>query len=379
MNSNYKVSRNQMMALCTVSFLSPTLRLFPANSATLAGRAAWLAAPAALPLMLGYIYLLSKLMDAAGEDEGLAELCLRIMGKKTGTVIVCIFVLWYLIYGAFVLRTGADRLITTVYPYTSPKFFVISMGLLCLFAALCPLRSVLRTAKLVMPMVLGFLFLMLIFALFSVDRSNILPLSLYDIIPVFKASFSALNVTVGVLYTLSFLGGMVKKGERRFRSYGRWICYATILMTLLNLCIIGCFGPKLTSGLARPFFSLVRSLVFFNSIERLEAFLVTLWIFPDFLLVALVLCASQHCLRLILGCDLSGAPPKLRSLRNGRWIIWLCSLAVIILGLIIAPDTSSLDLWSKKIVPYANLFFAFLVIPSIYIYGRLSKRIKKES
>ena len=278
-------------------------------------------------------------------------------------------------YGAFVLRTGADRLITTVYPYTPPRFFVISMGLLCLFAVLCPLRSVLRTAKMVLPVVLGFLLLMLLFALFSVDKSNILPLSLFDIVPVFKASFSSLNVTVGVLYTLCFLGGMVKAEDGCFRSYGLWICYATLLLTLINLCVIGCFGPKLSAGLARPFFSLVRSLVFFSSIERLEALLVTLWIFPDFLLVSLVLCASQHCLRLILGCDFSGTPPKLKSLRNGRWIIWLCSLGIIVLGLIIAPDTASLDLWSKKLMPYINLIFAFLVVPSIYIYGRLKGKI----
>jgi len=367
-----------MIALCTVSFLAPALRLFPASSTALAGRAAWLAAPAALPVMLAYIYLLSKLMDETVEDEGLAELCLRLMGKKAGTVILCVFVLWYLVYGAFVLRTGADRLITTVYPYTPPRFFVISMGILCLFAALCPLRSVMRTAKLVLPIVLGLLFLMLLFAFFSIDKSNIFPISLYDIWPVFKASFSALNVTVGVLYTLCFLGGMVKKEDGRIRSYGLWVCFATALLTVLNLCICGCFGPKLTSRLSRPFFSLVRSLVFFSSIERMEALLVTLWIFPDFLLISLVLCVSQHCMRLICGCPFDNEPPRLLSIGNGRWLIWLCSLAVILLGLVIAPDTASLDLWSKKIIPYSNLIFAFLVIPTIYIYGRLAKKLKKE-
>ena len=120
---NYKFSRNQLLALCTVCFLVPALRLFPASSARLADRASWLSSPAALPLMLGYVFFLSKMMSMAAPEQGLGELSILVLGKKAAKVYLVGFSLWFILYGAFVLRTGADRLITTIYPYTSSSFF----------------------------------------------------------------------------------------------------------------------------------------------------------------------------------------------------------------------------------------------------------------
>ena len=55
--------------------------------------------------------------------------------------LICIFALyalagWLLFYGGFVLRSGADRLVVTVYPQSAPAVFTLSMGFCCLIAAL---------------------------------------------------------------------------------------------------------------------------------------------------------------------------------------------------------------------------------------------------
>ena len=63
----------------------------------------------------------------------------------------------------------------------------------------------------------------------------------------------------------------------------------------------GAFGAPLTAQLARPFFVLVRTLSFFRTVERVEALVVMLWIFPDFLITALFLWAGQYSLRLLCG------------------------------------------------------------------------------
>ena len=375
MNRDYSFSRNQLLALCTLCFLVPALRLFPASSAKIADRASWLAAPAALPILLIFVYFLSKLMDHCKEGEGLGELALSVLGEKAGRSFLWIFSLWFLLYGGFVLRTGADRLITTIYPYTSSRFFVISLGIVCTLAAMCPARTIVRTAKLILPAVLGFLFLILLFALFAVDKSNLLPVSQYDIIPVFKASFSSVNVCVGVLYSICFLGGMVKKEEGRFKAYAIWLVFSCIILCLLNMAITGCFGPDLTARLSRPFFALVRSIVFFRTVERVEALMVSLWLFPDFLMVALVLYCAQFCLRLSFGVKPSSAEHKLIDMRRGRWLIPLCGLFSVLCGLFIAPEPLSLDVWSEQIIPYINLGFAFLLLPILYIVGKIKKQL----
>ena len=85
--------------------MAPALRLFPSGYTALAGRAAWLSAPAAIPLMLLYIWLISRLMDKMKENEGLAELTLRILGKKAGKAVLLLISAWLLLFGGFVLRS----------------------------------------------------------------------------------------------------------------------------------------------------------------------------------------------------------------------------------------------------------------------------------
>ena len=375
MKSDYSLTRNQLIGLCSLCFLVPALRLFPASAAELAGRACSLAAPASLPLLLAYVYFLSRLMQGAGNGRGLGELCLDCLGPGPGKGLLFLFALWYVLYGAFVLRTGADRLITTVYPYASPRFFVVTTGLLSLLAALCPARTLVRTAKLALPAVLGFLFLILVYSLFSVNRYNLMPVGPQDLVPVLKASVSAVNVSVGVLYTGCFLA--VKMGERplRFSPCALWLLFATVVLTALNVAICGSFGPALTGRLAHPFFSLVRGTVFFKSVERVEALVVSLWLFPDFLVVGLVLFAGQYCLRLALGMEPAADGGRLLDVQGGRWLIWLCGLGCILLGVFLAPSPSAMDFWSKKIIPWLNLGFAFLIVPLIYIVGKWRNRL----
>lgn len=373
MNDNYKFSRNQVLALCTVCFLVPALRIFPASSARLADRASWLASPAALLIMLGYVFFLSKLMSKS--EQGLGELSLQVLGNRIGKIYLIGFALWFILYASFVLRTGADRLITTIYPYTSSSFFVISLGIVCIISSMCPARTLVRTAKLISPAVIGFLLLILLFALLSIDKTNLLPVSVYDIFPIFKASISAVNVCVGVLYSACFLHGMVSDKKSPFKSYAIWLILVTLIMMLLNMAITGCFGPNLTSRLSRPFFALVRSIVFFRTVERVEALMVSLWLFPDFLMVTLVLFCAQYCLRLSLGFAPKADEHRLFDFKNGRWIIPLCGLASLVLGLFIAPEPAALDMWSETIIPYLNLSFAFVLVPLIFVVGKIKKHL----
>lgn len=376
MKTNYRFSRSQLIGLCSVILLSPALRLYPAGSANLAGQAAWLSAPAAIPLLLIYIYFICRFMDARQENEGLGELCLRCLGAKVGKAALLVFSAWLLLYGGFVLRSGADRLITTIYPYSAPHVFTIVMGLICLFGALGPVRSIVRVAKLVLPIVLGTLILILLFALFSIHPSNLLPITVYDFAPVVKGTLPIIDVILVVIYTVCFVVGLTPKEKKSFRDYSVWMVLMSMLLMVLSIAVIGNFGAELTTRLTRPFFSLVRNLVFFHTLERVEALVVALWILPDFLLVSLLLISAQHCLCMVLGTkSVLYQGERLFEMKNGRWVIPVCAGISILCGLFIAPDPISLELWSVRLIPLINLAVALLLIPFIYIVGKARKKL----
>ena len=135
------------------------------------------------------------------------------------------------------------------------------------------------------------------------------------------------------------------------------------------------FGAELCVRLTKPFFALVRNLVFFKTVERVEALVVMLWIFPDFLLVSAVLYSAQYCLRLIFGKDPSYNGERLTDFSGGRWVIWLCCAVCVAASLFIAPTSASLDFWSATIVPYVSLPIFFVLLPLIYAAGRMRKSI----
>ena len=376
MKTNYSFNLNQLLALGTVMMLAPSLRLIPSQAVALAGRGAWLSAIAAIPVLLLYLLFICRFMGLRQEGEGLAELTLRCAGDKVGKIILAVLSLWLLLYGGFSLRAGANRFITTIYPYSKPAVFAIIMGLMSLLAALGSARTIVRVAKLVLPLVLSVLLLILAFALFSIDSSNLLPITIYDAVPVFKGSIPVIDVLAVIILSMCFFSGFTPNAPGQFRALVIWLLLMCLLITLLCLAVIGSFGAELTARLTRPFFSLVRNLVFFHTVERVEALVVALWMFPNLLLVALMLYSAQHCLRLILGVkkpEYRGE--KLLDMSRRRWVIPLCGMAAIIAGILIGPEPVSLLFWSETLIPLINLIVAFALIPFIYIVGKIRKAL----
>ena len=119
----------------------------------------------------------------------------------------------------------------------------------------------------------------------------------------------------------------------------------------------------------------MRNLVFFNALERLEALIVSLWLFPDFLLVSALLYSAQHCLRCLLGEKPEFRGEKRFDLSRGRWVIPLCGALSITAAILIAPDASSMMQWSERTIPIINLAVSFGFVPIIYIIGKLRRKI----
>ena len=359
--------------LLAVALLSPLLRLIPGSAAALGGSSAWAGPLAALPLVLLYAALLRRLRRFLLPGESFPELTLRALGRRFGGLLLLLFAGWFLLYGGFVLRAGADRLQITAYPRCSPAFFVLSMGLLTLMAALGPLRSLLRLARVVGPLLFLVLLLILCKAARSLDASELLPLDGRELL---CSSLPSLDLlTFALSARLFFRRGRAEKEE------GLLPCALRLALFCLLLCALGAavqgrFGPALSARLSAPFFALVRNLVFFRSLERMEALVVGLWILPDFLLGGLCLHTAQRCLRLALGHRPWEGESRL-DFSGGRSLIWLCGGVSIALGLLLGRDPADLQRWSRTVIPLLNLCFSFLLLPAaLLLCGRRVKREK---
>lgn len=375
MNKSNQICRRQLFALGTVVLMVPALRHFVSAAAEYAGRAAWLTPLiAALPMLL-YLHFLSDFMDCRREGENLQELMLRGLGPRLGRGALALTTAWLLLYAGFVLRSGADRMIITIYPNSRPAAFILPLGLVCLAAALGNPRSLVRCAQLIKPLLLAALLLILFFAFFSVKPDNLLPVTVNDALPAVLGSLGAVNALLVGVYTLCFVEGMVPLSPGRARESSLWLLGAVVLLCLLITAITGMFGAELAADMNRPFFVMVRNLVFFRTVERVEALAAMLWLFPDFLLVSLLLWSAQQCLRLSLRFGAADAEKKRPDPSRDRWLIWLCGLGAILLSLFMGRSAQGLERWSSQIIPVLNLGFALIFLPAVYITGKLKKTL----
>lgn len=363
------ISADQLAAVLSVIFLSPALRLVPSLSASLAGDAAWLCAPAAFLPAAAYLFLACRAVSLRREGEGLCELLLRALPGRAGRAAVGLLGLWLLAYSGFVLRSGADRFIVTVYPGAPVGFFVISMCAAALVAALSPPHCAGRIAKLVLPAAAGALIVVLGAGLSALRPAELCRLVPGDAPRLLAGSLGTLDVLSWSVYASFMLLGAVKDDGRALRrALLPRLGGACLLLGLMCAELLGSFGAELTASLSWPFFSLVRNLVFFRSVERIEALVVALWIFPDFLIVSVFLRAARRALSLAL-------PGTARGRLARRSLLPLCAAATVVFALLTARDAASLELWSRRYIPCASMFVAFVFLPGVLAAGRARGRL----
>ena len=368
MKQDRTVSENQLAVTGLVLMLSPALRLFPSAAADAAGRSAPFAALLAFFPAGLYLFLAFRAGALRREGEDLCALIARALPGRAGRMALGVLCLWLLAYAGFVLRSGADRFIRAVYPNAPVAFFVLTMAAAALAAAYAPWRDAARTAKLVFPAVGGVLVLVLAASLGRLRAENLLPLRPDSASGLLAGVVPGLDVLLWTICVPAFALGEVKKGSLSFARLLAVLALGCALLALLSAAVIGSFGAPLAASLSWPFFSLVRSLVFLRSIERVEALVVALWVFPDFLIVSLFRRAARRAAALSFG-------RRAGALAEGRFALPLCAAAAAAFALLAAPDESALALLSHTVVPAVNLFFTLVFFPAVILAGRRRGRL----
>lgn len=366
--------RRQLMALCFTASLAPVTRLLPKLTARIAGSASWLAPLCALPTLLVMLALLTGLMKMRREGEGLGEVALRRAGRGVGTVALTIAAAFMVFNAGFILRTGAHRLISTIYPAAGPWVFVISMLLLGTAAVLGPTKALPRAGRVFAPVLAAVMLLTLAFSLSSVDLRNLLPVRRNEAGRLFIASLAVVEIYGGVLCAAAVLEHRAPLRSRRFLAYARWLLPIIALLTAFCTVIVGSYGAGLTAQFAHPFFSMIRDVTLLKTVERIEALVAALWVLSDFAVFTLLLAAATHLLRLVLGFKPDGGDEPMLSMANGRFIIPVCAVLALIVAALSPSGAQSMDTISYVVIPAMNLGICFVLIPLLLLTAKLRER-----
>jgi len=346
MKQSDRLSPRTVTGTAFVALLSPLIRRFPRTLAAEAGRSACLAPLFALIPLAALAGIAGLLRRRGRESLAFGEILTLGFGKTAGKLLTGLCGLWFVAYGGFLLRSGADRFISTVYYGARPALFVLVMAGVCALAASGSTKAVFRAAMLLRPFLAGVLLLIFLLTLKDPDPGLLLPVQ-----PEARGSITAAAeivnlLAVGLLFAFS---GEKTEPPTRLRHWLRPVLGLLAVLLWMSLSCLAMFGPELTAKMRFPFFMLVRDLSVLGSLERLEPVVVAVWVFCDFVLVSLLLRIGTNNLRFCAGRP---APE-----RCGGVLPLMCAAAAAAVALLIPGDMAAFDRLSEVLVPRLSAGF----------------------
>lgn len=359
------ISSRQLMTLSFVAMLSPFLRLLPATVAEQAGSAAWVSSALSLLPAALLAALITSLRNGFPQGSGLSRFLTEIFGKFGGCLVLSLWSLWLIFHSGFLLRSGADRFIATIYPNSKPLFFISVMAVLCTVAAFGHIKPLARSAEIFRPLLVFVIGLVLVFTIEDVEPTFLLPVTTAHLSGIAKGLPLAAEAVSVALVNMAFISRYVRP-ESKQHSIVPWLIGATVLNMLLCAVAVGSLGKTYTAALAYPFFIMARDLSILSGVERIEALVVGLWLLPDFVLITLELIIASDNLLYIAG----------QSESQKSKLVSILAAAALAVGtaVSIAPNSETMQRWSNEIVPSIHLGWAYLIIPLLWFVGRLRKK-----
>ena len=358
------MSVRQFSVLLWASLVSPLIRQVPGAMALIAREGVWLSAMLTFPAAPALGLLWARFLRSRQDGEGLGELFCRCVGCLPGRAAAGLCAVWISFYAGFALRAGADRFVAAVYPESPVWLFGGVMLLLSLGAALGRAKTLSRCAQLIAPVLAAVFALVLVFCLPNMEAANLWPLPPDAFPRACRGALPLINtLSVGVLSL--FLAGRVEKGDLR-AAFSLPLLSLSLLGALLCAATGGTFGADLADKMNYPFFVMIRSVRIAHLLERVEALVVAQWVAADFLLLSLLLHSASMAAQLALfgyGAERKGLS------------VWLCAAVMALGAVLCAPTAFALRRAAREIIPLGNAVVAFLLIPAIFLIGRLRKKL----
>lgn len=363
------LTEKQFAALVFTSLLSPLLRSVPRAAVYMAGRGAWLSVIPALLILLALGAFLGFLIRSLQPGEGYADLFFRWLGPVAGRAVLLLYGAWFLFYAGFVLRSGAERLVAAVYPESPLYPFVLVMLGLCLLAALGSLRAIGRTAFLIQSILLISLGVILFLAAPDMSIENLLPVPLDNVSGILLGGLP-LSFIGALGACFPFLMKYVEPVEQPGKKSVSLVLAFLLLCLILSLEVLGTFGPSLTQKLAFPFFLMVRDVSLFHITQRIEAVVVVLWMFADFILCTAMLRCAYETLRPVFSLPDPETEPLL-SPRRGRWLLWVEAILVFISCYLVSRTSFQMPVLADRIIPFIGACYIYIGMPLCWCIGWL--------
>jgi spore germination protein KB len=345
MPTKEKISNNQFLVLIILFTIGTASLIAPPLLVGTAKQDAWLSSI----IGIGFGLLFGKLYGMLAlryPTLTLAEYSEKILGKWIGKTVSFLFFLYTLILTAGLLRIIGDLLTTHILTETPIQAIEILFLLTVIMGVRLGLETIARTSEMLLPYVLIFFVLLVLFLLPQIEFENISPFLENGMNPVLRGAFRTLGVPFLDLVVFLMITPSVVTQKKIEKTMLIGILMGGIILLLITLLSILVLGVGLTSRLNYPTFVLAEKIDIGNFIQRIEilsgaTIFISLFIKISICFYSLVLSIAQPI-----------------QLKNNKILTFPLGIMVVTLSIILFPN-----------IVYFNFFLLKAWTPITIIYG----------
>ncbi len=281
----------QIMTITVSTLLGVNIFTVQHELVVIAGQDMWLSA--ILGGLLAYagglsLYYLAKLYP----KSNLPEIFIQLGGKIIGRIILIPFMVYVLLYGGLSLRIFTQVTRVFLLDRTPTYAIVLLMCVVVVYVVNKNIYTISNVIDLLFPVFMGALVLFIFITLRQADIYRIEPILFENtrgvidsIIPAYQA-FSGYGI---IAYILCYMQTI----KKTFKWYTIGMTVTTILISASVLVTLLNFGPDEIKTMVYPFLALSKTIEFSNTlVERLEGFMVIIWIPVTFITITVFTFAS---------------------------------------------------------------------------------------
>lgn len=355
-----QISPYQFLLLVLLFTIGPAVLFESSMISLFAKQDAWISAAIGVGAGMTLIWLYTIIGDRYPEKT-LFDYNELVFGKGLGKVISVLFFFFIFMIASHNLRNIGNFVNVQIMPDTPVHFIMILFLIVVVYATRLGLEPLARTAEIMVPWVILFLFILLAALPPNFETENLKPIMERGPKPIIKGSLSviAFPYLESVLLLMLYPYVKNKKGAKKAFLVGAVIGgFVLIIITLYSILVL---GADFTARNLYPAYTLAKQINLANIFQRLEAIVAGMWFISIFFKLTICFYASSLGLAQIL------------QLKDYRPLTLPLGMILVCLATFVTPNMVEFQSYLMKYeFPYNLTFGLFLplLILSISMFRR---------
>lgn len=344
-----EVSLRQIAYMFLFLTISPIFRQLPRVLGAEAGRSGYLSPLWSLLVLIpltGIILLLIKSYPGLN----LYEIMEQLMGKILAKILIFGYILWILLQLTAKVNIYALTLQFTLMPRSRSSLFLVVMVFLVYYALLRGIKTVFRFTEFVLGPIIVFIGLLTICALTKIRLDYLLPVSAVQLPSTIVAAKSVVAIGGIIVITLFFgdkLDISLTKVQKRKLLIS--IPIYVLLTFVITVFTFGVSGADLTANLPFPFYISVKSISFFQVVERFEVIVTLICVLSDYIFICVLSILLARCLKWLIG------------IQERRFLFVPLAMIIYYLTYLVSSTQFEFEYLYQTLIVNMDLIFLFLI------------------